>query len=322
MQYQAKGLRYIKNSCKIVLTFRFSIPDDRMGDYVTFAGKQRLMSSRNILFISSWYPDRITRSNGDFVKRHAQAAAIGNRVAVLYVKYDPAMKPGKEIQETGDGNFSEVIIYFNILSGLFSGIRKIIQYYRIYFQGYRYIRKQYFDPELVHANITYPIGILALLYRWRYGKQYIISEHWSAYLAENHSKLTFSRKLIDRFVVRRSSMILPVTRNLRDSLDRLGFRTNYAVIPNVVDVGKFSPLEEASGSRTFIHLSTLNDPVKNISGMLQATAKLSQKRQDFRLEIIGIENVEKHRQLARELGILGSFVRVEEEIDHKEVCAF
>ena len=42
-----------------------------------------------VLFISSWFPNRIHPANGDFVERHAQAAALYNEVAVLYVQAEP-----------------------------------------------------------------------------------------------------------------------------------------------------------------------------------------------------------------------------------------
>ncbi|MBN1952778.1 MAG: glycosyltransferase [Bacteroidales bacterium] len=277
------------------------------------------MSQKKILFIASWFPDRITHSNGDFIQRHARTAALLHQVVVLFVKFDPAMKSGMEVEENDDGNYHEILIYFGHRRGFFHALRKVWRYWNLYRWGYDYIRKKHFEPDLVHANITYPIGMFALYLNLRYRKPYVISEHWSAYLPVNSHKLSYLRRMIDRKVVRRSSRMLPVTRNLKDSLLRLKYQAEYTVIPNVVEVESFTPAMSLPDNHTFIHLSTLHDPTKNITGMLLAVKKLSEKRKDFHLQIIGLENVEGYREHARELGIYDKLVSVHEEIDHGQV---
>ena len=76
--------------------------------YIIFTGKFSNMEQKKILFISSWFPDRITISNGDFVKRHAQAAAVNNLVLALFVKHDPGMSEKVEVIESKEGNYHEV----------------------------------------------------------------------------------------------------------------------------------------------------------------------------------------------------------------------
>jgi glycosyltransferase involved in cell wall biosynthesis len=53
-----------------------------------------------------------------------------------------------------------------------------------------------------------------------------------------------------------------------------------------------------------IHVSGLHDPIKNVSGILKAIEKLSKKRQDFTLDIIG-DPLEQppYRALVKQLGI-------------------
>lgn len=276
------------------------------------------MPPRKLLFISSWFPDRITRANGDFVKRHAQTAALNNQVAVLFVRHDPLMKGKREITETREGNYTEIIIYFRTLAGPFL---RLLMYLKLYIQGYKYVCKSCFEPELVHANILYPVGIIAFIFHILYKKPYVISEHWSAYLSVNNHLIPAWRKMTDRLIVRHASAMLPVTRNMADSLRVLRYNNRYEVVPNVVNTDQFSLADKPAGSSRFIHLSTLNDRVKNISGMLQAVKKLTMKRQDFFLEIIGLEDIAGHIENAEKLGIYGKFVSIEREIEHTEVPA-
>ncbi len=277
------------------------------------------MNKKNILFLSSWYPDRITRTNGDFVQRHAEAASNIHRVVVLFVRYDPNLKSGKEIIERTDKNFSEIYIYFGMRARSSAGLSKILKYLKYYFWGYRYLRKKYFDPDLVHANIIFPIGIIAYLFRLIYKKPYLISEHWSSYLDINNMHIPYWQKRVDKTIVKYAERILPVTKNLRDSLINLGYKSQYNIVPNVIDTEKFVPSEIQVMNKSFIHLSSLNDRIKNISGLIQAVKQLSETRKDFTLNIFGAEDLIKHKAHAEELGLLDTFLFFHGEIDRSEV---
>ena len=40
------------------------------------------------LWLVSWYPDKISPFNGDFIKRHAEAVSLYDDVHVIYVTKD------------------------------------------------------------------------------------------------------------------------------------------------------------------------------------------------------------------------------------------
>lgn len=281
------------------------------------------MEKENILFISSWFPDRITRTNGDFTKRHAQAVSSKFHTVFLFVKYDPTMGNKVEKVESGEGNYSEVLYYFNFNSRFLLSIKKLLQYLRLYIRGYKYIQTNYFKPDIVHANITYPIGIIALLYKILYKKPYIISEHWSAYLSSTDTKIPFFQRVIDRIVIRKAGRIVPVTKNLKDSLIELGYKGNYSIVPNVVDVKAFAIGNEKRGEKkNFIHLSSLYERVKNISGIIEAVRRLSEIREDFQFHFLGGEELENHKAIAKEKGVLDDFVVFHGELSYKEVPAY
>ena len=43
------------------------------------------MQRKKILWLVSWYPNRNDRFTGDFIQRHARAAAVYHDIYVLYV---------------------------------------------------------------------------------------------------------------------------------------------------------------------------------------------------------------------------------------------
>jgi len=42
----------------------------------------------HVLFLASWYPSRVLKTNGDFIQRHAEAVALQHNVTVLHVISD------------------------------------------------------------------------------------------------------------------------------------------------------------------------------------------------------------------------------------------
>ena len=46
----------------------------------------------HILFLSGWYPSRVSPSNGDFVQRHAEAVATVQNVTLIHVITDKNIK--------------------------------------------------------------------------------------------------------------------------------------------------------------------------------------------------------------------------------------
>ena len=121
------------------------------------------MQKRNILFLSSWYPNRIKPTHGNFVYQHASAASKFHQVHIVYVCLDDQLNGGTEIVKNNDP-FPSTIAYISksripFIGKLWNYLRTIL----CYFQLVRDLRKEGFHPELIHANIVYPIGIVARL---------------------------------------------------------------------------------------------------------------------------------------------------------------
>ncbi|MDR1592186.1 MAG: glycosyltransferase [Prevotellaceae bacterium] len=141
-------------------------------------------------------------------------------------------------------------------------------------------------------NVLTRSGVLAYILKKTQKIPYIIIEHWSRYLPENNSYNGFLRKIVTFLVARKAAAILPVSKSLEKAMKNKGIvNKNYKVVNNVVDDFFFMPspslISFKDEPKTILHISCFSDEAKNISGILQATKMLLQKRNDFKLILIG-----------------------------------
>ena len=69
------------------------------------------MEKLHILFLASWYPSRVLKSNGDFIQRHAEAVALQHKVSVIHVKSDNNLKQKIEIDDKEVNGIRTIIAY-------------------------------------------------------------------------------------------------------------------------------------------------------------------------------------------------------------------
>ena len=90
------------------------------------------MSGRKkILWLVSWYPNKYDAFDGDFIQRHARAAALYNDIYVLYIKaFEQQAKKEEEIKLC-DG-ITEHRIYLPKKPGLVGKLKSMIEWQRNY----------------------------------------------------------------------------------------------------------------------------------------------------------------------------------------------
>jgi len=136
-------------------------------------------------------------------------------------------------------------------------------------------------------NIMHP-GIWQALYlKWRYKIPYIVSENWHGFQDLAKYNLSFLEMKLIKIGFRFSSVISPVSQQLKNCMIDANYKAKYKIIPNVVDTDKFHVGEKVSDNKnfTFLHVSTLDDSIKNVSGIIDAFEKI--KHQNIELKIIG-----------------------------------
>ncbi len=261
-------------------------------------------SSRDkVLFLSSWYPNRILPKNGNFVQRHAQAVAGTCDVVALHVISD-AQVTDFEISASQLEEVTEVIVYYP-KSANWRPYKKYRMYLEAHRRGYAWIQKNWGQVDITHLNVIYPAGLFATELKKEEGIPYLLTEHWTAFLETASHRISSLEKHIVRKIGNEASMICPVSEDLQRAMLAFGIRdTSYSVIPNVVDTNLFGEkIKLPSEKIKIIHVSNFKDEQKNISGLLRVIAKLQSQRTDFELMMIGNLYGDQYTAQIKTLGI-------------------
>lgn len=232
-----------------------------------------------VLFISSWFPNKIEPTNGNFVQRHAEAVALLHEVEILHTIGIFNQKENYIFDEKRINGIKTLIVYYK------NSKNPIQNFYRrmnSYIKGFSQMQK----PDVVHANILHNSMLFAVYLKKKLKIPFVVSEHWSALKVENKNSTSFFTKKMAKFIGNQAEKIMPVSENLMIGLKDLGLKIPMIVIPNVVDVDLFYPETKSAKSFTFIHVSNLTHN-KNGTKILNVAAKLLKKGYDFKLQIGG-----------------------------------
>lgn len=282
------------------------------------------MNKLNILFLSSWYPNRVLPTLGNFVQKHAEAVALRANVVALFVCSDTNNKQKYEVVEsTINGVFTINVYYKKVTHSIpfLSQLQKANRYIKAHLIGLKIVNQKFNRIDLVHHNILYPAGIIAWYLKKFKGIPYIITENWTGYLPSKNTPRSWIERVLSKKIARNANFITPVSKDLRDAMIKLGFDTNYEIIYNVTDTKLFYPAEtKKDGKIKIVHISTLDDAHKNISGMLRVSEKLSKLRSDFEIWFIGDGDSTPHIKTATDLKIYNNFAFFDGTKSTKEVA--
>ncbi|MCF6181145.1 glycosyltransferase family 4 protein [Lutibacter sp.] len=265
----------------------------------------------HILFISSWYPSRVFPTNGDFVQRHAEAVATKHKVTVIHVVTDTDIKSPENF-DTITKNVETKLVY---LPKSKNQLIKLFHFFKAYLSNIKKI-----EPiDVVHVNITFPIGLIALYLKWFLHKPYIISEHWSDYQFPLNNSIGFLRKMTTKLILKNATFVCPVTNHLQKAMIDFGLKGNYLSVPNVVNTSIFNIGKINSNKFVVSHISDMDNSIKNISGILNIISKLEQQIPNLEFNLIG-GNSKKYLQLIHKLNIKN--FNVIDNIPHNEVANY
>ncbi|MCF8233740.1 MAG: glycosyltransferase [Bacteroidales bacterium] len=278
----------------------------------------------HVLFLSRWYPHRYDPMPGLFVQRHAEAVALYTKVSLLYVHPDKQLKYKKhEIFETEENGVYTIKIYYRNHDYKIPFLNEIIKgwkYFRYNRKGIRLIERKKGKANLLHVNILTRLGVIAYFQKLLSGTPYIITEHWSRYLPITNTYHGKFRKRITKLLAKKAGAITAVTGNLKKAMQNHGIHNrNFEVVPNVVDTNKFIPAEKQhTGKKCIVHISCFEDRSKNISGIINVIERLSKKRDDFELILVGEGiNLDQMKSLAAEKGLTDKTIRFTGLLENK-----
>ena len=240
-----------------------------------------------VLFLTPWYPSEQDAMSGLFVQKHAEAIrAQGADVRVIH---------SQTLWDTT--------------------------------QQWLKLREEGWIPDIIQLNVIQKQGLLAEALNI----PYIIVEHWSGYLPENgqFSRMSTLKRDAYLHIARNAEMVLTVSEPLQQAMIHCGFvAKRWGTIDNVVDEFFFEksrktaaePLKDKS-IKTLLHVSCFDEKAKNVKGLLRAAKVLSERRQDWRLVLVGfgVDWKEVH-EFARKLQIPEGLLCWTGEITPEEVA--
>ena len=235
------------------------------------------MNKKNILFISSWYPNNEDPTLGIFVRRHAISASKYNNVKVLFARSDEKATEIR-IEEFYINGIEEVIISYPKIKNSFPIISSYLKFKNLlktYDKGLEYLNDKGFLPDIVHCNVMNPVGVIGLNWKNKRSIPYVITEHWTGYTnLDGRYEKSKKLKFFIPNIANKAEYILPVSIDLKKALIEKGLGKRHKVIRNVVDTDKF--IYAPQPPNQFLVIADLENQQKTFRGLL-IPFKLSQK---------------------------------------------
>lgn len=177
--------------------------------------------------------------------------------------------------------------------------------------------------DLIHLNVLYPAARQALYLSRKWDIPFLATEHWTGFHADTHSTIKPWQKALMRAAANKAAFLCPVSEHLALAMQKHGLDGTYEVVPNVVDTTLFSlNNEESSTPFTFLHVSSLLDQHKNVSGLLRVFKKLAEKHKDVFLKVVGDGDVVPHLEYAQKLGIPDDQIAFEGEQPLSQIASY
>ncbi|MGA9762551.1 MAG: glycosyltransferase [Gaiellaceae bacterium] len=242
-----------------------------------------------VLFITNWYPTRDFAYGGVFVREHAKAVrAAGNEVVVLHLARASKECRGLwKMEQELDPELSEGIPAYHVyhrslpLRGMSYPL-----YLHSASRAFRRLGSGGFAPDVIHAHI-YDAGVPAVLIGRRAGIPVVVTEQFSGFPQRTLGR---AGAIKARFAFRRAARALPVSMYLQRAIAAYGIDACFELVPNVVDTSLFFPRDREAGAREkrLLFVGNLESThIKGFPTLLDALTRLSERRRDWRLDVIG-----------------------------------
>jgi glycosyltransferase involved in cell wall biosynthesis len=235
-----------------------------------------------VMWLASWYPSKLFPFDGDFIQRHARAAALFCDIEVIHVIKDKDAVFTNDVKEiiSCTNRLTEKIIYYKPLQTSIGIIDRILSTLK-YKQVYRNAVKKYIanngKPGFVHLHIAMKAGLTALWIKRKYNIPYILSEQWGGYLDNAKPNIKDYNFIYQHYwstIIRNAMAGTFVSEVLKKQLVLRYNIKNTVVIPNVVDADTFFPVQKQPADHLhLIHISTMVYQ-KNTEGILEALRML------------------------------------------------
>lgn len=261
----------------------------------------------HILHLASWYPNGVHPQLGNFVQRHIAVLpkALNNRVLHVWSGRPSAHSDAKGgVSLVSPENVQEDIGY------VLDFPPRHIRIKRSYMRHYRQMKREGYRPDVVHLHVAADAAVPAVEMAEAWGVPLVVSENWTAYHTEHGRSFRPREEQAARRALQAAAVHLPVSEHLGRAMAQYAPDVPQVVVPNVVDK-VFAPStmpRSLEGPLRLLHVSSLIDDHKDITGMIRALAGAVSAGVDAVLECwggagAGGAEVPRYVALAVELGL-------------------
>ncbi|MBL7934124.1 MAG: glycosyltransferase family 4 protein [Bacteroidia bacterium] len=246
------------------------------------------MPAETVLFLTYWYPTSNNQSFAIFVKRHAHAIALQNKVIVLSLHFSKGAGIfSKNVNVSRDeANIEthqiDVKSRFNKILFLLLPLHYLLLK--------SYIKSQLIPANnisIIHSNIIFPCAIVARRLAKNLKCRFVITEHWTKLdkffrvsLYSNSGKRTYDK----------ADAITVVSEQLADTVKKYSSSHKIHIVPNIIDTSEFYFDETILKNKqlTFVaaaHWGQFKNPFYFLEALRQL--KNENKLNDFKMVMIG-----------------------------------
>jgi glycosyltransferase involved in cell wall biosynthesis len=275
-------------------------------------GEKQPKRFMRVYFVCTWFPSRVSPGEGFFMKHYTDAISAYDDVTVFYTTPDPKMEAA--IEEI-DGNNNKVktrIIYFRPYASSYKWLNQIVNEWRKIKHISRAIRKECKttgDPDVFHLSVMSPLVLILWYYKFFRGIPFLYSEHWDipirVHLGVVKKWLPYriGMKLTALFTER----VIVCSQAMKDTFEQYNLSHRVDIISSVVYLNNKNIDDNLrlQGKKIMLHVSSLGESQKNVSGIIKAIAEVAKDRSDFELHILGYGSEYNNlNALAESLGVL------------------
>ncbi|MCO6494187.1 MAG: glycosyltransferase family 4 protein, partial [Bacteroidetes bacterium] len=273
-----------------------------------------MSDKKHILILASWYPNRYTPYNGDFVQRIAEETAKKYKVTVLHICNKNESGKSELVINKCANNMEERIYYLEKAPAL-------LRYNFFLYSGdmlLKQIEQERGIVDFTHVQVIWKMGLLAYRFRRKFKIPYYITEHWTGYLDENYQLNNFKLRFLTKLIAQKAEKFITVSKHLGQEILRKGYIKHDAyTLPNIVK-WVAPALPEPNHIFTFIHVSNLRDKQKNVSGIIKAFANTLTLNTEMKLVFIGSNKSDEFKALSQQLAIPERSLQFYPELTHNE----
>ena len=277
-----------------------------------------------ILHIASWYPSKEHGSLGNFIQRHVKAVSKKHESEVWYATPVSNESPLLGTMEvTNRDGFLERISYPKATK---PGSRAVTRALLKMVPGEKIAM-----PDLVHLHVAFPAGRAARMLSEKWDIPLVITEHWTAYHDSQHIPLW--RRISMRRTAAHAAVFCPVTNQLGKKMREfkmlnISGSSVYTTVPNVVDTQMFNITSESRKKievLRILHVSSLDESQKNITGILHTLANLKSSKPEFKFQANFVggndsEKLTKLRTYAASLGLTDPYITFSGPLSNQAVA--